>query len=161
MPLLILFLLVPIVELWLLIRVGGLIGAWPTVALVIGAAIAGTVLVRIQGFAVVQRARSAMAAGEFPATSLLDGLFLLLAGLLLIVPGFLTDLCGLLLFIPPFRRWLGAALWDWLSHRPNVTIFGTGGRVIEGEFHQVDPPGGPTAPVLTPPADQRDPRERR
>jgi UPF0716 protein FxsA len=162
MPLLLLFLLVPILELWLLIRIGGLIGAWPTVAWVIGAAMVGTFLVRIQGFAVLQRARAAMAAGEFPATSLLDGLFLLLAGLLLILPGFLTDIIGLLLFVPPFRRWLGAALWEWLSHRPDITIFGTGrGRVIEGEFHEVDPKGGTTAPVLTPPTDRRDPHDHR
>lgn len=157
MPFLIVFLLVPILELWLVIRVGGLIGAWPTVALVIAAAVAGAILVRIQGFAVLQRARVALAAGEFPTASLFDGLFVLFAGLLLITPGFLTDIIGILLFIPPLRRWLGAALWDWISHRPDIAIF-RDNRVVEGEYHVVhpaDPPARPTLPPRDP--DTRDP----
>jgi UPF0716 protein FxsA len=159
MPFLIAFLLVPILELWLVIRVGGLIGAWPTVALVVTAAIAGAVLLRIQGFTVLQRARVALAAGEFPAASLFDGLFVLLAGLLLITPGFLTDIVGILLFIPPLRRWLGATLWDWISHRPDIAIF-RDNRVVEGEYHVVDPAPAPAKPAL-PPGDPGDPRERR
>jgi UPF0716 protein FxsA len=171
MPLLILFLLLPLVEIWLFVRVGEIIGAWQTAGLVVLMAIIGATLVRIQGFTVVNRARATLAAGEFPTTDLLDGLFVLIAGFLLIVPGFLTDIIGLLLFIPPVRRWLGASIWDWISHRPNIVIHrygrpggsgggfggapGGSGRVVEGTYHEIRPEDAPSDPAIGPPRNHR------
>ncbi len=166
MPLLILFLLLPLVEIWLFVRVGEIIGAWQTAGLVVLMAIIGATLVRIQGFTVVNRARATLAAGEFPTTDLLDGLFVLIAGFLLIVPGFLTDIIGLLLFIPPVRRWLGASIWDWISHRPNIVIHrygpfggsggsGGSGRIVEGTYHEIRPEDAPSDPAIGPPRNHR------
>ncbi len=166
MPILILFLLLPLVEIWLFVKVGELIGAWQTAGLVFVSAIIGTALVRVQGFTVLQRARATLAAGEFPARDLFDGLFVLIAGFLLIVPGFFSDFLGILLFIPPVRRWLGASLWDWISHRPDIVIHRYGGsgpsgsgRVVEGTYHEVQPeddqPNRGHDPALGPPTNPR------
>ncbi len=173
MPILILFLLLPLVEIWLFVKVGALIGAWQTAGLVLAMAIVGALLVRIQGFNVLQRARATLAAGEFPTTDLLDGLFVLIAGFLMILPGFFSDLLGILLFIPPVRRWLGASIWDWISHRPDIVIhrYGTSGgssgsgQIVEGTYHEVRPedaepnrdPGRDPGrdPILGPPQNPR------
>ena len=166
MPILILFLLLPLVEIWLFVKVGELIGAWQTAGLVLAMAIVGAILVRVQGFTVLQRARATLAAGEFPTSDLLDGLFVLIAGFLMIVPGFFSDLLGILLFIPPVRRWLGASIWDWISHRPDIVIhrYGTSGsgasgpgRIVEGTYHEVRPEDAPSGrdPSLGPPTNPR------
>lgn len=170
MPILILFLLLPLGEIWLFVKVGELIGAWQTAGLVLAMAIVGAILVRVQGFTVLQRARATLAAGEFPTSDLLDGLFVLIAGFLMIVPGFFSDFLGILLFIPPVRRWLGASIWDWISHRPDIVIHRYGrsgpsgsGRVVEGTFHEVPPeevqsgrdPGPGRDPALGPPTNPR------
>ena len=173
MPLLILFLLLPIAEIWLFILVGERIGAWQTVALVVLAAIAGSLLMRRQGLTVLGRAQAALAAGEFPAAALLDGLFVLIAGALLIIPGFLTDAVGLLLFITPLRRWIGAGLWSWVSHRPGFVVhrYGAGrydgGKVVEGTYSEVRPDARPNgsgdSPRQLPPTEPGDddrPRQR-
>ena len=107
MPLLLLILVgVPLFELYLLIQVGSEIGALPTIGLSILTAIIGTYLVRVQGFAVLMRVRDMMDRGETPALEVLDGALLLIAGLMLMLPGFLTDALGFLLLIPPLRRLL-------------------------------------------------------
>lgn len=155
MPILILFLLIPVLEIWVFVKVGEAIGAWPTVALVVAMAVAGAALVRIQGLAVLDRARATLAAGEFPSSELFDGLFVLLAGFLLIVPGFLTDAVGILLFIPALRRRLGASIWGWISHRPNIVLH-RGGRVMEGTYHEVDPGDRPPDRPVAPPAGRID-----
>jgi UPF0716 protein FxsA len=102
----------------------------------------------------------------------------LIAGFLLITPGFFTDILGVLLFIPPVRRWLGAAIWGWVSHRPNIIIqrygrSGPGGfrstDVVEGTYHEVrsddaaaDPAlGPPTKPPANGTSGGRDPSNRR
>lgn len=136
---LILFLLIPVLEIWLLVKVGGMIGAGTTVALVVAMAILGGVLVRIQGFAVLSRGRAALAAGEFPSAELYDGLCVLLAGFLLITPGFMTDVLGIVLFIPPMRRWLGRLLWRWLRDHEHIVARRGGATVIEGHYHEVRP----------------------
>lgn len=138
MPFLILFLLIPVVEIWLFVKIGGIIGAWPTVALVVASGIVGAMLVRLQSLTVLNRARATLAAGEFPTAELFHGLFVLLAGFLLITPGFFTDVIGLLLFIPALRRWLGATIWEWISHRPDIVIHRSH-RVVEGTYHEIHP----------------------
>ena len=104
----------PLVELYLLIEVGSQIGALPTIALSVFTAVLGGMLVRMQGFAVLFRAQSQMANKEIPALELMEGAMLLLVGLALLLPGFITDAIGFLLLIPPLRRWL---IVRWLKAR--------------------------------------------
>lgn len=111
MPLLFLLLLigVPSAEIALLIEVGGLIGLWPTLLAILLTALVGTGLVRAQGMETLARARVAMDQGRAPVAEALTGICLLLAGALLLAPGFITDAVGLALLMPPVRRVL--ALW--------------------------------------------------
>ena len=102
-PIFILIIAVPIVEIGLFIQVGGLIGLWPTIAVIFVTAAIGAGLLRAQGLAVMYRAQGAMARGEMPLTQVFDGLCLLLAGAMLLTPGFVTDGVGFLLFLPPLR----------------------------------------------------------
>lgn len=102
--LLLIFIIAPIVELFLLIKVGGVIGFIPTVALVLLTALIGSQLVRRQGLEVMQRIRSAQARGEAPALPVLNGAALLLAGFMLMTPGFISDALGFLLLVPKLRE---------------------------------------------------------
>lgn len=102
--LLLLFILVPLVELYLLLKLGALIGAAPTVAIVIVTGILGGAMARMQGFAVLRRIRRDLNAGTLPAGPLTDGLFIFAGGLLLLTPGLITDVVGFLALLPPTRR---------------------------------------------------------
>lgn len=102
--LLLLFLLVPVIEIYLLIEVGSAIGALPTIFLVVLTAIVGAALLRWQGFSTFQRVREAMARGEIPAIEMMEGVVLLICGALLLTPGFFTDAVGFLCLIPAVRR---------------------------------------------------------
>jgi UPF0716 protein FxsA len=104
------FLLLPLVEIALFIVVGRAIGLFPTLALVILAAIGGALLLRQQGLGVVERLRSNVSAGTLPARSVFDTLVFGFAGLLLIVPGFLSDIAALVLLLPSVRNWLFTSL---------------------------------------------------
>jgi UPF0716 protein FxsA len=104
--LLLLFVLVPLLELAILVRLGGWLGFWPTMALVIVTGAAGAALARHQGTQVVRRIRTELQWGRVPAAHLLDGLLVLVGGLLLLTPGLLTDLVGLSLLVPMSRRGL-------------------------------------------------------
>jgi len=106
--LLLLFLSIPVLEIYLLIKVGDSIGALPTVALVVLTAIVGVWLLRLQGFATLARAQKSMARGEVPATTLFEGVMLFVAGALLLTPGFFTDAIGFALLIPFTRQWIVA-----------------------------------------------------
>lgn len=111
MPLLLLlFVVVPAVELWLLIEVGSQIGVGNTILLILVTGILGASLARSQGLAVLARVQREMEAGRAPTAGLLEGALILVAGGVLLTPGFLTDVVGLLLLIPFTRRlFLGAA----------------------------------------------------
>ncbi|MFQ5761332.1 MAG: FxsA family protein, partial [Acidiferrobacterales bacterium] len=102
----IVFLVVPLVEIWLLIEVGSVIGAIWTVILVVLTAMIGAALVRAQGFATLSRAQAQLRAGELPAVEMFEGVALIVAGALLLTPGFFTDTVGFTLLMPPLRRWL-------------------------------------------------------
>jgi len=104
--LLLVFLTVPLIEIYLLIKVGGVIGAWPTVLLVVLTAVVGAFLIRLQGLSTLQRVQLAMMRGEVPALEMLEGAVLVICGALLLTPGFFTDTLGFLLLIPSLRRWL-------------------------------------------------------
>lgn len=98
------FLLVPLVEIYLLIKVGGVIGAWPTIFLVVFTAVLGAWLLRLQGFSTLQRVRNTLNQGGIPAVELLEGAVLLVSGALLLTPGFFTDTIGFLCLVPALRR---------------------------------------------------------
>ena len=100
----ILLLLVPVAEIAVFVQVGSRIGAGMTVLLVVVSAVVGVWLVRRQGLATATRVQAMVARGESPALGMLEGLALLAAGVLLIIPGFLTDIAAFVLLIPPLRR---------------------------------------------------------
>jgi UPF0716 protein FxsA len=101
--LVVLFIVVPIVELWVVIKVGGLIGIWPTIALLLADSMLGALLLRHQGLGAWRRFNEAIAERRFPGREVADGLLIVVGATLLLTPGFLTDAVGLLLLIPPTR----------------------------------------------------------
>ena len=105
-----LFVAVPLLDLVLLVRVGGALGFWPTVAVVVATAALGSWLARREGVAAWRRVQSKMATGGIPGPELIDGLVILLSGALLLTPGFLTDVAGLLGLFPPTRALVRRAL---------------------------------------------------
>ena len=127
MPLLI-FMLVPIVEMWILIEVGGWIGALPTIALVVLTATLGLSLLKRQGLSTLVRARRKMDEGSIPASELVSGVMITVGGALLLTPGFVTDAIGFALLIPQTRQWFLLKLVD--RYRDKI--------IIEGEFRRVD-----------------------
>lgn len=146
MPLFLLFLLVPLIEIALFIQVGGLIGLWPTLAIVIVTAIAGTFLLRSQGFAVMNQLRGSMENLNDPTEPLAHGAMVLFAGALLLTPGFFTDAFGLSLMIPGVR----GKIFNAIRSRVKVAHFTYGdGRprdpnVIDAEYQDLDAPKGPS-----------------
>lgn len=128
------FLTVPLLEIFLLIKVGSIIGAVPTILIVVFTAVLGTVLLRIQGLETLQRIRLALAEDRIPAAELVEGAALLLGGALLLTPGFITDACGFALLLPPVRRWLAARLLQRMVVRMDVHTSETRHRTLEGEF---------------------------
>jgi len=100
----VLFLVIPLVEIYFLIQVGQVIGAGWTIFLVVATAVIGAFLLRLQGFQTLQRAQSVMAKAQIPAMEMMEGLCLLVSGALLLTPGFFTDTLGFLLLLPPLRR---------------------------------------------------------
>ena len=104
--LLLFFIVVPIVEMYLLLTIGGYIGALWTIALVMLTAVIGVALLRRQGLATLMRGQQRMAQGQLPADEIAEGLLLAVAGPLLLTPGFMTDAMGFALLWPPGRRWL-------------------------------------------------------
>ena len=131
--LILLFVAVPIAEIYLLLEVGGVIGALPTIGLVVLTAVVGAALVRAQGFSTIQQVRRTMDAGEVPAVAILEGIFLLVAGALLLTPGFLTDSIGFCCLVPPLRR---SIIVRFIESRVVRTHHAAPprGHVIEGEF---------------------------
>ena len=101
--------LVPIAELWLILRVAGELGLVPTLLLLVGVSVAGAALLKQQGLATWRRLRSTVAAGRVPASEVTDGALILMGGALLLTPGFLTDAIGLMLLVPATRAALGGA----------------------------------------------------
>ncbi len=128
--LLILFVVIPILEIAAFIQIGSLIGLLPTLGSILLTAVIGAFLVRQQGLRTLQEAQQASAQGELPVGPLFHGVFILAAGLLLLTPGFVTDTIGFLFLVPPLRRILGAKIWESLKDKVEVH---TG-----GQHHQTD-----------------------
>jgi UPF0716 protein FxsA len=101
--LVVLFIVVPILELWVIIEVGSLIGVWPTIALLLADAMLGSLLLRHQGRGAWRRFNAAIAERRFPGREVADGLLIAVGGTLLLTPGFLTDIVGAVLLVPPTR----------------------------------------------------------
>jgi UPF0716 protein FxsA len=114
-----LFSVVPIIEIWLLIKVGRVIGALPTVCLLLAISMAGAWLAKSQGLRTVEAIRDELSAGRLPAAGLLDGALILAGGILLLTPGFFTDFIGLFFLFPVSRTllkgWLRGVLERGLS----------------------------------------------
>ena len=108
--LLIAFIAIPILEIYLLFQVGGIIGAGWTILIVIGTAVLGASLLRQQGLATWTRLNQKIAQGQLPPTMLVEGIFLLLSGAFLLTPGFFTDAIGFLFLMPPVRKMFASYL---------------------------------------------------
>ncbi len=142
------FFLTPILEMYLLIEVGGYIGTLPTIGLVMLTAVVGVALLRIQGVETLTRGVGRLQRGEVPATEMAEGILLAVAGALLITPGFVTDAVGFLLLFPPSRAGIARRMLSRLTvvgpdGRPlSPGEPGTGPTVIEGEFERRPPDDG-------------------
>ena len=101
-----LFVGVPLLELFVLIQMGRLVGIWPTIGLVVVTGVAGAALARLEGLRTIWKIRGELAQGRLPGEALLDGLAILLGGALLLTPGILTDLVGFSFLLPPTRKLL-------------------------------------------------------
>jgi UPF0716 protein FxsA len=115
--LILVFIVVPLVELYVIIQVGQAIGVLPTIALLFADSILGAVLLRSQGRAVWMRFNTALAEGRVPARETFDGAMVIFGGALLLTPGFITDVFGLLLLIPPTRAVIRGALSRFAKRR--------------------------------------------
>ncbi len=136
--LLTLFIVMPIAEIAVLISVGGEIGLGSTILLVIATAVLGAWLVRSQGFQTMQKLRSEIEQGRMPAMELAEGFAILVAGALLLTPGFITDAIGFVCLTPPLRR----TVIRWMAGRGMISASGATahyrqeGNVYEGEYHE-------------------------
>ncbi len=149
MRLFLIFIIVPVIEIGLFIEIGGWIGTWPTLGLIILTAFAGSWLMRRQGIAAMREFQNRLVAGDQPTQLLAEGAMILFAGALLLTPGFFTDAAGLALLLPPVRGWL----WKRLEPRVKIRTAGatgpggwqmhTGGGVVDGEFTEMPPAGEP------------------
>jgi len=121
----VIFLAVPLLEIAAFVLVGSRIGVLATLGMVLFTAVVGSVLLRVQGFGLLRRIQAEMDGGRVPGRELVHGAMILLAGFLLLLPGFVTDAVGFLLFIPAFRDWM----WRVLARRVlvKVDLSGMGG----------------------------------
>ncbi len=111
------FIVVPIVELYVIIQIGSLIGVWPTIALLLADALLGSLLLRHQGRGAWRRFNAALAEHRFPGREVADGLLIAIGGTLLLTPGFVTDIVGVVLLIPPTRAIVRHLMRGYVSRR--------------------------------------------
>jgi UPF0716 protein FxsA len=145
----ILFVGVPILEIAAFIKIGGWIGLVPTLLGCVVTAVIGAFLVRLQGFGVLRRAQEALARNELPVGEIAHGAFILVAGVLLMTPGYVTDAMGFLLLVPPVRVAIAQAVMTYLKDHATVSVVRAaswgretrnsgGGMTIEGEAVEID-----------------------
>ncbi|MGQ0676955.1 MAG: FxsA family protein [Rhodospirillales bacterium] len=139
MPVLLAFVFVVFAEIAGFAAVGRALGIAATLALTAAAMLAGAALVRYLGLDALRRAEASLARGESPAGAVFDAACVVLAGLLLILPVFLSDALALMLLIRPLRRWVGAMLWRRLQASPNARVWAyeSGATVVEGEYVEI------------------------
>ncbi len=158
MPVFLLFVFVVFAEIATFIAVGRAIGVLATLALVALAMIGGLVLVRVLGLDALRRAEESMARGESPAGAVFDAAAVAFAGILLAVPGFLSDIMALCLLLRPLRRWIGGMMWRRLQRSPDIRVWTTarGETVVEGEYVEVHEPAAPPSRISPPRRDGGD-----
>jgi UPF0716 protein FxsA len=147
--LMLVFLGLPLLEIAVLIQVGQAIGFWPTLALLVLSAAVGMIVIRQQGLSMVGRMFDSMSQGRFAVTSIVDSYAVIVAGCLLIVPGFITDALGLALLVPPLRSIILGAMLPGIAGRRRVDQRATSPNrpseprltVIEGTFERLDDEG--------------------
>jgi UPF0716 protein FxsA len=147
--LLLLFLIVPIVELYVIIQVGSWLGVVPTLALLVLVSVLGAWLVKREGLGMWARVRSQLERGALPANELIDGFLILLAGALMLTPGFVTDIVGILLLIPATRslaRLVFARRFKARLERATVGYGGSGGSFGYRAVYDVQDVGDVTPP---------------
>lgn len=153
-----LFVIMPVMELYILIRVGQWLGAWPTIGLVFLTAAVGISLLRQQGFATLRTVQARLDRGEVPAREMVEGVVLLVGGAMFLAPGFVTDTFGFACLLPPTRRRIATFLMTRATWQVRASVrFGagpsarsqsfeagnqtrSGGRIIEGEYERDDDP---------------------
>ncbi len=150
-----LFLAIPVAEIAIFIQVDSLIGLWPTLGGIVLTAVIGAALVRAQGLAALGRAQAQIEKNAVPVNEVFTAACLLIAGAMLLTPGFLTDTIGFLLLIPALRNRVGRSMLGLFSRGGRFTMYtagpgaqrgpgprgpyGRGGSVIDGEYETVDP----------------------
>ncbi len=122
-----LFLVVPIVEIYIIIQVGAAVGGWNAIALIILVSIVGAWMVRREGLSLIGRIQSQLNEGSLPTKELVDGLLVAMAGALMLTPGFLTDAVGLLCLFPPSRAIIRTVLIARFAGKVQVAGSGFGG----------------------------------
>ena len=165
--LLILFIAVPIAELWVIIEIGGAIGILPTVALLIADSLVGAALARSQSRAVWERFNQALAEGRLPGKEVFDGAMVIFGGALLLTPGFITDVLGIILLLPPTRAVVRGFLARTVARRGSVAFrvaqFGSARRSGGGPPFGRRPRGydyeGSAVEVTDPPTELGGPEE--
>jgi len=139
-----LFIIVPIVEMWVLIQVGTKIGAFYTIGLVLLTALVGINLLRQQGLSTLWRAQQRMNSGEMPVLEMVEGLLLAIGGALLLTPGFITDAIGFACLLPGLRQLIVARMARHFTvvqagYRAESTETQGKNQTIEGDFKRHDP----------------------
>lgn len=132
----------PIIEIAVLIQIGGALGLLPTLAIIVATAILGTIMLRQQGLATLAKARGRMSSGQLPAEQLMEGVLLLIGGVLLLTPGFVTDAFGFFCLVPFTRQWLARHL----ASRSTVGIFTQAGAGIHPDEAAGRKPGSRSVP---------------
>lgn len=117
------FMIVPLVEIAFFVVIGNTIGLWPTLAGVLVTAVAGSLILRWQGLQLLNEIRSSMGQGRLPARALADAMMVAIAGVLLLTPGYFSDLIGILLLLPPVRT----LIYEFLRTRIHLVPTMTGG----------------------------------
>lgn len=161
MWLFILLILVPIIEIALFIQIGGAIGLWPSLAIVVITALIGSTLLRRQGLAALANVQGSVAGGQNPMDHLAHGAFIIVAGIVLLTPGFFTDAIGFLLLVPPVRAALIKAGAARMTGNANFQVLTHGGQqppqrddTIDADYeilNESDGQGGHSGWTKTPP----------
>ncbi|MEC7940425.1 MAG: FxsA family protein [Pseudomonadota bacterium] len=138
--LLLLFIFVPIIEIGLFIQVGGFLGLWPTIALVLITAFVGASLVRSQGIQTLMSVQGRLQQGEMPAQQILEGVMLAVAGVLLLTPGFMTDALGMLVLLPVPRAMIAKKIMEKMVVKNMSGGFHAGGQAGFGQSPFGDDP---------------------
>ena len=134
----ILIFLMPFLEIFLIIEIGQHFGAMKTIIMILATAILGTVLVRIEGLSTLSRIKSSVQSGELPTIELISGGILIISAVVLLTPGFITDVLGLLLMSPSLRRRVASIIALKLTIRQKRSSGANSGKIIDTEFKVED-----------------------